>query len=235
MPWLKVDDSFYDHPKVFDAPDCALALWVRAGTWSARNLQDGFVPTGLPARLCDDPDTAVGELLRRGLWERAKDGYRFHDWADYQPSAEAVRELRTKRAEAGRLGGLAKAAKQTASNGLASANGVAKQNAAPTRTRTPEKNRPSSSAPPKDDDPDWSAFWTAYPRKVGKGQARKAWTTAIRKADPAAIIAGAKAYGEQRHGQDPQYTAHPATWLNGERWADQQATPDRNSLDWWNQ
>jgi hypothetical protein len=70
MTWFKIDDSFYDHPKVFDAPDCAVALWTRAGTWSARNLTDGFVPTGMPARLCDDPDTAVKELVRRGLWLR---------------------------------------------------------------------------------------------------------------------------------------------------------------------
>jgi hypothetical protein len=133
MTWFKVDDSFYDHPKVFDAPDCAVALWTRAGTWSARNLTEGFVPTGLPARLCDDHDTAVKELVRRGLWKRANGGWRFHDWAEYQPSKEAVEDLRAKRAEAGRRGGQAKAAKQAADKGLASATDVGKQNAAPAR------------------------------------------------------------------------------------------------------
>ncbi|HEX5995992.1 MAG TPA: hypothetical protein VFY84_12690 [Jiangellales bacterium] len=133
MPWFKVDDSFYDHPKTFDAPDCAVALWVRAGTWSARNLTDGFVPAGMPARLCDDHDTAVRELVRRGLWSRTTGGYLFHDWRDYQPTADAVKDLRAKRAEAGRLGGLSKAAKQNGSNGLANASHVGKQNAAPAR------------------------------------------------------------------------------------------------------
>lgn len=90
MTWFKNDDSFYDHPKVVDAPDCAVALWTRAGCWSARYLTDGFVPTTMPARLCDDPDTAVKELVARGLWERAKGGYRFHDWGDYQPTRESV-------------------------------------------------------------------------------------------------------------------------------------------------
>jgi hypothetical protein len=99
MTWFKVDDSFYDHPKVFDAPDCAVALWTRAAAWSARNLTDGFVPAGMPARLCDDPDTAVKELVRRGLWLRAKDGYRFHDWADYQPTREDVLAERKRWAE----------------------------------------------------------------------------------------------------------------------------------------
>ena len=133
VTWFKVDDSFYDHPKIFDAPDCAVALWTRAGTWSARNLTDGFVPAGMPARLCDDPDTAVRQLMTRGLWNRTKGGYQFHDWAEYQPSAEAVKKLRETRAEAGKRGGQAKAAKQTASKSLASASPVAKQNAAPTR------------------------------------------------------------------------------------------------------
>jgi hypothetical protein len=133
MTWFKIDDTFYDHPKIFDAPDCAVALWTRAGTWSARNLTDGFVPAGMPARLCDDPDTAVRQLMTRGLWQRTRGGYQFHDWADYQPSAEAVKKLRETRAEAGKRGGQAKAAKQTASKPLASASPVAKQNATPTR------------------------------------------------------------------------------------------------------
>ena len=133
MTWFKVDDSFYDHPKVFDAPDCALALWVRAGCWSARNLTDGFVPANLPVRLCDDPDTAVRELVDRGLWKRTKGGYQFHDWTQYQPTGDEVRNLRSKRAEAGRKGGQAKAAKQTASKPVANAREVAKQNAAPSR------------------------------------------------------------------------------------------------------
>lgn len=94
MTWFKVDDSFYDHPKIFDAPDCAVALWVRAGCWSARNLTDGFVPANMPARLCDDPERAVRELIQRGLWKRVKGGYQFHDWSDYQPTRASVEEQR---------------------------------------------------------------------------------------------------------------------------------------------
>ncbi|MGH3627847.1 MAG: hypothetical protein ACRDRL_10470 [Sciscionella sp.] len=134
MPWFKVDDSFYDHPKIFDAPDCAVALWTRAGAWSARNLTDGFVPAKLPARLCDDPDTAIGQLVDRGVWRRTKAGYQFHDWSEYQPTAETVRDLRQKRADAGRKGGLAgKTGKQNGSKTQASASHFAKQNGTPSR------------------------------------------------------------------------------------------------------
>lgn len=90
MTWFKVDDSFYDHPKVFDASDAAVALWTRAGSWAARNLTDGFVPSGLLARLSGDPVSASKELVDRGLWKRTKGGFQFHDWAEYQPSKERV-------------------------------------------------------------------------------------------------------------------------------------------------
>lgn len=69
-------------------------------------------------------------------------------------------------------------------------------------------------------------FWTIYPRKVGKGAARKSWDKAIRKAEPEEIIGGARAYSLQRSGQDQAFTAHPATWLNAERWADEIDSPE---------
>jgi hypothetical protein len=77
-----------------------------------------------------------------------------------------------------------------------------------------------------DADPDFAAFWDAYPRRVAKGQARKAWKTAVvkRGVDPKAIILGAERYRDDRErlSRPIEYTAHPATWLNGERWLEQQ-------------
>lgn len=104
MTWFKVDDSFYDHPKVFDLPDSAVAWWVRAGSWSARNLQDGFVPTKMPARFCDDPEAAVRALVDRGLWRRTRGGYQFHDWTDYQPTREEATAAKEKKSSGGRIG-----------------------------------------------------------------------------------------------------------------------------------
>ncbi|GAA1401823.1 hypothetical protein GCM10009613_60800 [Pseudonocardia kongjuensis] len=84
---------------MFDAPDCAVALWTRAGVWVARHLQDGRVPAGLPARKCDDPERAVAELVRRGVWEPTEDGWLFVDWLEDQPSREQVLEKRRKETE----------------------------------------------------------------------------------------------------------------------------------------
>jgi hypothetical protein len=66
------------------------------------------------------------------------------------------------------------------------------------------------------------AFWQAYPRRIGKGDARTAFRKASANADQNTIVQAAMAYArfvaEQKIEQ--KYIPHPATWLNGERWED---------------
>ena len=64
-------------------------------------------------------------------------------------------------------------------------------------------------------------FWDAYPKRVGRGVAVKAYAKAIKTADPEKILEGARRYAAARRGQDPQFTAHPSSWLRAERWADE--------------
>jgi len=77
------------------------------------------------------------------------------------------------------------------------------------------------------DDDDFRRFWDAYPRKVAKGSARRAWHKAVLTADPLDIITGAIRYRDDPNREDA-FTAHPATWLNGERWGDE-PLPARDS------
>lgn len=62
-------------------------------------------------------------------------------------------------------------------------------------------------------------FWGTVPRKVGKGAARKAWKKAVKKADPQVIIDGMRRYRDDPNRAD-EFTAHPSSWLNAERWDD---------------
>lgn len=68
-------------------------------------------------------------------------------------------------------------------------------------------------------------FWRAYPRRTAKAAAKKSWERATQKikADPDAIMAGVRRYVEACVGKDQQYIAHPATWLNQQRWLDEEA------------
>lgn len=67
-------------------------------------------------------------------------------------------------------------------------------------------------------------FWPAYPRKVGKGQALKAYRAARKLSDCQTITSGARRYAAERAGQDQQFTRHAATWLNGQGWLDEPAS-----------
>ena len=77
---------------------------------------------------------------------------------------------------------------------------------------------PSLSSSSVDDG--FAEFWAIYPRKVGKTYAQAAWKKARKKATTEQIVAACKLYAALRRGQDPQYTAHPTSWLNAERWLD---------------
>lgn len=86
--------------------------------------------------------------------------------------------------------------------------------------------------------PDFADFWAAYPRKVGKGGAEKAFAAAIAKGATVAEIAAG--LNRQAWPADPQFIPHPATWLNQRRWLDdpKAAAPARQQsepagkMDW---
>jgi hypothetical protein len=73
----------------------------------------------------------------------------------------------------------------------------------------------------------WETFWATYPRRVAKPAARKAWDRALRRVggDASVIVLGAARYRDDPN-REAQFTAHPATWLNGDRWEDE-ALPER--------
>ncbi|MDO5372355.1 MAG: hypothetical protein Q4F10_02790, partial [Corynebacterium glutamicum] len=67
MPWFNVDDGFYDHPKINAASNAGIGLWVKAGSWCAKHLTDGFIPVHQVKRLGGTP-TQVSSLVDAGLW-----------------------------------------------------------------------------------------------------------------------------------------------------------------------
>ena len=77
---------------------------------------------------------------------------------------------------------------------------------------------------PKGADALFDTFWTAYPVKVGKDAAKRAFT----KRKPTAELLGEmlNAIAEQKTSlawikEDGQFIPHPATWLNQGRWMDE--------------
>lgn len=149
MPWFKIDDGFWSHPKVLDLSPDALALWVRAGSYCAGHLTDGEVKPSI-LRLLGATDERADELVQAGLWDwHADDGsWWFHDWEEYQPSASATKEKRAALSAERRKAGSKGAAKRWQKDGNTDSNlpsvsheGVDGKRMAPTR---PDPN-PSTS------------------------------------------------------------------------------------------
>ncbi len=98
-------------------------------------------------------------------------------------------------------------------------------------TPTPEPRSPKPSIEPsiepytssKDDEVNYyfDQLWEMYPRKIGKAHARKAYVAASKKIDFFDLLPKLEAYVSTLDGKDKQYMPHLATWLNGERWADE--------------
>jgi|ETNvirenome_6_85_1030632.scaffolds.fasta_scaffold25049_2 hypothetical protein len=64
-------------------------------------------------------------------------------------------------------------------------------------------------------------FYMQYPRKVARGQALKAYKTALKKVTHNVIMEGLMKYSMAMTGKDKNFINYPATWLNGERWSDE--------------
>jgi len=88
MPWAKLDDQMWGHPKFMGLSNAAVGLWARALSYAAGHLTDGFIPSAFVERYMENGE--VAELLDVGLWLQNDVGYIVHDWAEYQPSAASV-------------------------------------------------------------------------------------------------------------------------------------------------
>lgn len=89
MPWFKVDDKLHSHPKRYRAGLAAMGLWTIAGSWASDQLTDGFIPADILKALGGTKAHAKS-LVDAGLWDEEPGGYRFHDWAEQNPTRADV-------------------------------------------------------------------------------------------------------------------------------------------------
>lgn len=115
MTWVTLDDHYPDHPKIKRAGPLAAYLNICGIAYCNRYLTNGHVPTAVVPTLCDFAGLSVttatiGDLAAFGedvtyerplqdlvdakLWRPVKDGYRIHDYLEYQQSAAEVKAKR---------------------------------------------------------------------------------------------------------------------------------------------
>lgn len=103
--WARVDDAWWSHPKVVPLSAGARGLWISALSWSCHQRRD-VVPVHLLPLMAGTDDLAA-ELVQSGLWAVCDEGWRIHQWDEYQQKS-----ISEKRAEAGSKGGQVRARNQ---------------------------------------------------------------------------------------------------------------------------
>jgi len=181
MAWVRLDDTFPEHPKVAKVGGDAAWLHVCALAYCNRHTTDGHIPDVMIGRLSDrkNAEKLAGALVAIGLWDEADDGWVIHDYLDFQPSKEETDERRAKRAESGRQGGIASGearrskreanAKQLASTDEASCFDADEANTNPDPTRPVDVKKDNdfkSSASPA------SSSSPSFARQVSEAAAR---------------------------------------------------------------
>ena len=96
MPWGRLDDGLYDHPKLDLLGRDRMAgvgLWAVAVSWCNRRLTDGVVPNDR-IRLLGGSRNLAEKLVDAGLFEHHDQGYLIHDFLDFNDSRETVEARR---------------------------------------------------------------------------------------------------------------------------------------------
>ena len=120
MSWLRIDDAFPNHPKVWKAAEILgsqnrgriLAAWLDCAAYVSRYQLDGVIRKEEAERIINDrtPLKVAEALEKAGLWDRVDNvGWRFHDWGSYNQSIRATepppKPRRAAGARASRAGG----------------------------------------------------------------------------------------------------------------------------------
>jgi hypothetical protein len=123
--WVKVDDRFPDHRKVFAAgahlgpysTGRVLAIWLEAMCWTNHNGTDGMLPIDVvrtfkhdraPLKVAQAMSSPVARLdgtMGPGLWVEVCGGYQVHDY-DVHNDREKFEATSAARKTAGRHGGI---------------------------------------------------------------------------------------------------------------------------------
>jgi len=213
MTWVKIDDSFPDHPKIKGLKDDEFRLYMTALCYASRYLTDGVIPLNIVRTFIESrsKSSRISALVDANLWEIVADNIVILSYSEYQFTKERIETERKLAAE-----------RMAKSRGLRRTETVTDGEVQPPHTHPipipiPIPIKDIKIANPSDSE--FNLFWAIYPRKEAKGAARTAFIKACKKASVDAIIEGAKRFALDPNRQ-AEFTAHASTWLNQERWTD---------------
>lgn len=106
--------GYYRHPKLvlansISGDERAETLWTRGLDYSNEHATDGFIPKGMPQMLTPTKTVArIKGLVQAGLWDEVEGGWQYHDFHEWNRTAEQLEARRAaiskKRSDAGKAG-----------------------------------------------------------------------------------------------------------------------------------
>jgi hypothetical protein len=111
MAWARIDDSFFNHPKIEPLSDRAFRAHIGALCLCNQYLTDGLLTERQAAKLATK--RVREELIAADLWHpvdacNANSGIQVHDFHEYNRSRAEVEEERRRKSEAGKRGARAR-------------------------------------------------------------------------------------------------------------------------------
>lgn len=209
MKWFRLYTDVLHDPKVQRLHPSAFKNWINVLCIANQNRERGILPPVEDVAFAlrvkpTEAEKILAHLEDRRLLNRDEHGRLFpHNWTERQRNSDvgATRQQRYREKKKRDNGEITK--KVT----LLSRDGDALE------VDKEEKN------------PSFLTFWNVYPRKVAKGQARKVWE----KLNPDSTLQSQILKALEWQQQQPDWSKdggkfipHPATWLNGRRWEDEQ-------------
>lgn len=247
MAWLQVHQTLKDHRKLFDAADeleiqpvHMMGLLISFWMWALDNAPTGDLGGITPRMIAraaqwDGPAEKLSTALIRAGWLDENDDGKLtiHDWYEYtgklidQRQAEKERSQRRRAAAAASINGTTDDQQTTGGQPQ-----TGQRKAAGRVDQSRQDQTKGSKDPPSPSDEGETAgrsaievrfaeFWSAYPKKVAKQYALKAWKRLKPDAelhDKIMRAVDAQKRSEQWRRDNGRYIPNPATWLNGGQW-----------------
>ena len=229
MDWLRVATDLASHPKCtklgmvlgVDRPHSFLVdMWG----WAARYHQDGDLSDCEPldiavgCRWTGDPEKLLDALIQCRLLDQDADVLLIHDWEEHQGKIIEQKQAACQRSRAWR-------------ERMRIEREAKRERMRTPRIRTPlqtnkHTNETDEHTPPSSPQSEFEDWYRAYPKKVDRKSAEKAWQklTNAKRGECVERTPGWLQRMKDRN-TDLVYYPNPATFLNGERWTDDVPPP----------
>ena len=197
MAWFRFYDEVLDDPKVQQLPGKTFKNWVNILCLAKRN--DGVLPpisaVAFALRMTEVETQTLIEILKNNkLLDDTSNGIIPHNWSGRQYKSDVSTD-RVKR--------------------FRKRSETPEETPPETETETEKKECSSNDI--------FEKWWKEVPKKVGKGGARRAFNTALKKTSFENLLTKIQEYSAACADKKSEFIAHPDTWLNKERWLDEPA------------